>query len=54
MFKTLLRALNKARVLFWLTVIGLCVALLIMQVQAKLKEAEANVASLAQAEEIAQ
>ena len=52
MLQALLRKLNKVRVLFWLVVMGLGIALLAMQVQAKLKEAAANVASLAQTEEI--
>ena len=47
-----LRKLNKLRILFWLVVVALGVALLTLQVQEKLKEAAANVASLAQTEEI--
>ena len=47
-----LKTLNKLRILFWLVVVALGVALLTLQVQEKLKEAAANVASLAQVEEI--
>ena len=47
-----LKNLNKLRVVFWLVVIALSVGVLTMQVQEKLREAAANVASLAQTEEI--
>lgn len=52
MFKKFLKKLNKARVLVWLVLVAAGVALLAMQVQAKLTEAAANVASLAVTEEI--
>ncbi|MDR2529236.1 MAG: efflux RND transporter periplasmic adaptor subunit [Synergistaceae bacterium] len=52
MLRTLLKKLNKVRVLFWLLLMGFGIAALALQVQSKLKEAAANVASLAQTEEI--
>jgi RND family efflux transporter MFP subunit len=52
MFESVLRKLNKVRVLFWLAVLVAGSAVLAFQVQAKLKEAAANVASLARTEEI--
>ncbi|MDR1977742.1 MAG: efflux RND transporter periplasmic adaptor subunit [Synergistaceae bacterium] len=51
MFESVWGKLNKVRVLFWLAVIGVGVVVLALQVQMKLKEAAANVASLAQVEE---
>ena len=50
--KSVFRKLNKARVLFWLIVMVAGVALLGQQVQARLKEAEANLKSLEVAEAI--
>ncbi|MDR2137126.1 MAG: efflux RND transporter periplasmic adaptor subunit [Synergistaceae bacterium] len=52
MFKNVLRKLNKVRVLFWLAVIAVGVVVLTFEVQAKLKEAAANVESLARTEEV--
>jgi membrane fusion protein (multidrug efflux system) len=52
MFKRFFKKLDKIRVLFWLVVIGAGAAMLAFEVQAKLKEAAANVASLAQTEEV--
>jgi RND family efflux transporter MFP subunit len=46
------KKLNALRVVFWLVVVAVGVALLAFEVQAKLKESAANVASLAQTEEI--
>ena len=51
MFENVLKKLNKVRVIFWLAVAAAGVGALAFEVQAKLKEAAANVASLAQAEE---
>ncbi|MDR1377644.1 MAG: efflux RND transporter periplasmic adaptor subunit [Synergistaceae bacterium] len=51
MFKSVLKKLNKVRILFWLVVIGAGMTVLAFEVQAKLKEAAANVASLNQVEE---
>jgi RND family efflux transporter MFP subunit len=51
MFKNVLKQFNKIRVIFWLAVAAAGVAALAFEVQAKLKEAAANVASLAQVEE---
>ncbi|GHS99493.1 RND transporter [Synergistales bacterium] len=48
MFQSILRKLNGLRVLFWLAVIGVGVWILATEVQAKLKESAANVASLAE------
>ena len=52
MFFAFLKKLNKLRILFWLVVTVLGVVLLTLQVREKLGEAAANVASLAQTEEI--
>ncbi|GHS89736.1 MexH family multidrug efflux RND transporter periplasmic adaptor subunit [Synergistales bacterium] len=51
MYKSVLGKLNKIGVLFWLAAIGVGALVLTFEVQAKLKEAAANVASLARAEE---
>jgi RND family efflux transporter MFP subunit len=51
MLKGFFKKLNALRVIFWLAVVAVGVALLAFEVQAKLKEAAANVASLAQTEE---
>lgn len=52
MFKNFFRKLNKVRVLFWLVLVVMGVVMLSLQVQARLKEAAANVESLARTEEI--
>ncbi|MCL2010543.1 MAG: efflux RND transporter periplasmic adaptor subunit [Synergistaceae bacterium] len=52
MIYAFLKKLNKLRVVFWLGVVVLGVVALGIQVQARLREAAANVASLAQMEEI--
>ena len=52
MFYAFLKKLNKLRIVFWLAVVALGVGMLAMQVQAKLREAAANVATLALTEEI--
>ena len=51
MFENILKQLNKVRVIFWLAVAAAGVAALAFEVQAKLKDTAANVASLAQVEE---
>lgn len=52
MFDKLLKILNKTRLLFWLLLLGVGIVALGLQVQARLKEAAANVESLARTEEI--
>jgi RND family efflux transporter MFP subunit len=52
MFGRALKQLNKVRVIFWLAVVAAGAVVLAFQVQAKLKAAAANVASLARTEEI--
>lgn len=52
MFYSFLKKLNKLRVVFWLAVVALGVVVLAVQVQARLRETAANVASLALTEEI--
>jgi membrane fusion protein (multidrug efflux system) len=52
MLKGFFKKLNALRVIFWLAVAAAGVTLLAFEVQSKLKEAAANVASLAQTEEI--
>jgi RND family efflux transporter MFP subunit len=51
MFKGVLEKINKVRILFWVAVFIAGVAVLVFGVQEKLREAAANVASLAEAEE---
>ena len=52
MFYSFLKKLNALRIVFWLAVVALGLAVLVVQVQDRLKEAAANVASLAITEEI--
>jgi RND family efflux transporter MFP subunit len=52
MLKNWFKKLDKLRVVFWLVVVAGGIALLAFEVQAKLREAAANVASLAQTEEV--